>query len=42
VKIKSPAYSNLCLTSHLINGGKVADIPPIVASADLCMGEIDR
>ncbi len=42
VKIKSPAYSNLCLTSHLINGGKIADIPPIVASADLCMGEIDR
>ncbi|MHA1993302.1 MAG: NADH-quinone oxidoreductase subunit D [Candidatus Hodarchaeales archaeon] len=42
VKIKSPAYSNLCLTSHLITGGKVADIPPIVASADLCMGEIDR
>ena len=42
VKIKSPAYSNLCLTSNLINGGKVADIPPIVASADLCMGEIDR
>ncbi|PWI49062.1 NADH dehydrogenase subunit D [Candidatus Heimdallarchaeota archaeon B3_Heim] len=42
VKIKSPAYSNLCLTSHLITGGKVADIPPIIASADLCMGEIDR
>ena len=42
VKIKSPAYSNLCLTSHLINGAKLADIPPIVASADLCMGEIDR
>lgn len=42
VKVKSPAYSNLCLTSHLITGGKVADIPPIVASADLCMGEIDR
>jgi NADH-quinone oxidoreductase subunit D len=42
VKIKSPAYSNLCLSSQLINGGKVADIPPIVASMDLCMGEIDR
>jgi NADH-quinone oxidoreductase subunit D len=42
VKVKSPAYSNLCLTSHLMIGGKVADIPPIVASADLCMGEIDR
>ncbi|MHA1977553.1 MAG: NADH-quinone oxidoreductase subunit D [Candidatus Hodarchaeales archaeon] len=42
VKIKSPAYSNLALSSHLLRGVKVADIAPIVASIDLCMGEIDR
>jgi len=42
VKIKSPAYSHLALTSHLLRGVKVADIAPIVASIDLCMGEIDR
>ncbi len=42
VKIKSPAYSNLALTSHLLRGVKVADIAPIVASVDLCVGEIDR
>jgi NADH:ubiquinone oxidoreductase subunit D len=42
VKIKSPAYSNLALSSHLLKGVKVADIAPIVASIDLCMGEIDR
>ncbi|MHA1972619.1 MAG: NADH-quinone oxidoreductase subunit D [Candidatus Hodarchaeales archaeon] len=42
VKIKSPAYSNLSIGSHLLRGAKIADIPPIVASLDLCMGEIDR
>lgn len=42
VKIKSPAYSNLALSAHLLRGAKVADIAPIVASVDLCMGEIDR
>ncbi len=42
VKIKSPAYSNLSLFPYLIRGGKLADIPPIVASVDLCMGEVDR
>ncbi len=42
VKIKSPAYSNLALSSQLLRGVKVADIAPIVASIDLCMGEIDR
>ena len=42
VKIKSPAYSHLALTSHLLRGAKVADIAPIIASIDLCMGEIDR
>ncbi|MHA2239514.1 MAG: NADH-quinone oxidoreductase subunit D-related protein, partial [Candidatus Hodarchaeales archaeon] len=42
VKIKSPAYSNLALSSNLLRGVKVADIAPIVASIDLCMGEIDR
>lgn len=42
VKIKSPAYSNLSLCEHLLKGVKVADIAAIVASIDLCMGEIDR
>ncbi|WP_455140587.1 NADH-quinone oxidoreductase subunit D [Candidatus Hodarchaeum mangrovi] len=42
VKIKSPAYSNLSIGSHLLRGAKIADIPPIIASLDLCMGEIDR
>ena len=42
VKIKSPAYSNLSLCNHILKGVKVADIAPIVASIDLCMGEVDR
>ncbi len=42
VKIKSPAYSNLSLLNYMLKGVKVADIAPIVASIDLCMGEVDR
>ena len=42
VKIRSPAYNNLYASAYLLKGGKVADIPPIVASVDLCIGEIDR
>lgn len=42
VKIKSPAYSNLALLNHMLKGQKVADLAAIVASIDLCMGEIDR
>ncbi len=42
VKIRSPAYNNLYASAYLLKGAKVADIPPIVASMDLCMGEIDR
>ncbi|MFW9779300.1 MAG: NADH-quinone oxidoreductase subunit D [Candidatus Heimdallarchaeota archaeon] len=42
VKIKSPAYTNLAICEHLLRGVKVADIAPIVASVDLCVGEMDR
>jgi NADH-quinone oxidoreductase subunit D len=42
VKIKSPAYTNLAISEHLLRGVKVADIAPIVASIDLCAGEMDR
>lgn len=42
VKIKSPAYTNLAICEHLLRGVKVADIAPIIASIDLCVGEMDR
>ncbi len=42
VKIKSPAMFNLNLGAFLSIGGKFADLPMVVASLDLCMGEVDR
>ncbi|MFQ5977978.1 MAG: NADH-quinone oxidoreductase subunit D [Candidatus Heimdallarchaeota archaeon] len=41
-KIRSGAFSNLSISPYLIIGGKLADLPMVVASVDLCMGEIDR
>ncbi|MFX0211876.1 MAG: NADH-quinone oxidoreductase subunit D [Candidatus Hodarchaeota archaeon] len=42
LKIRSPAFSNISVFPHLIRGGKLADIPMVIVSIDLCIGEIDR
>ncbi len=42
VKIRSGAFSNLSLAPYLSRGGKLADLPVIIASIDLCIGEVDR
>ena len=42
VKIKSPVFNNLSTLTPLIIGGKLADIPAIMGSIDLCVGDLDR
>jgi NADH-quinone oxidoreductase subunit D len=42
VKIRSAAFSNLSTAPYMVRGGKLADLPVIVASIDLCIGEVDR
>ncbi len=42
VKIKSPAMLNLFSAERLLRDTKIADFAMILASVDLCMGEIDR
>ncbi len=42
VKIKSPVYNNLQILKPLIIGGKMADIPAVMGSVDLCVGDLDR
>lgn len=42
VKIRSAAYSNLSTGPYMIIGGKLADLPVVIASIDLCIGEVDR
>jgi NADH-quinone oxidoreductase subunit D len=42
VRARSSSFSNLCITSDVCRGCLIADIPAIVGSLDVVMGEIDR
>jgi NADH-quinone oxidoreductase subunit D len=42
VRARSSSFSNLCITSEVCRGCLIADIPAIVGSLDVVMGEIDR
>ncbi len=42
VRAKSSSFCNLAVTNALCSGGLIADIPAIVGSIDIVMGEIDR
>jgi len=42
LKIRSPSFCNLSLTSKLLPGHMVSDIPAILGSLDFVMGECDR
>jgi len=42
VRIRSSSFCNLSVTSELCRGCLIADIPSIVGSLDIVLGEIDR
>ena len=42
VRARSSSFSNLSLTSDVCRGCLIADVPAIVGSIDVVMGEIDR
>jgi NADH-quinone oxidoreductase subunit D len=42
VRIRSSSFCNLSVTSELCRGLLVADIPAVIGSLDLVLGEIDR
>ncbi len=42
VKFRSPVYVNLSAAHKYLVGYHVADIPPIMGSVDVCVGEVDR
>jgi len=41
-RAKSSSFCNLSVTGKLCAGGLIADIPAVVGSLDIVMGEIDR
>lgn len=42
LKIRSPSFCNLSITSELLKGHMVSDVPAILGSLDFVMGECDR
>ncbi len=42
VKIKSPAFINISAAPSFLVGNRVADVPAIMGSIDVCIGETDR
>ena len=42
VRARSSSFCNLSVTSELCRGCLIADVPAIVGSLDVVMGEIDR
>jgi NADH-quinone oxidoreductase subunit D len=42
VKIRGPSFVNLAVTTDLCRNVLLADVPAIVGSIDIVMGEVDR
>lgn len=42
VKARGPSFCNLSITSHVCQNVLLADIPAIIGSLDVVMGEVDR
>jgi len=42
VKARGPSFCNLCITQHVCRDVLLADVPAIVGSMDVVMGEVDR
>ena len=42
VKMRSPAFSNLCILPYLSEGWMISDVITILGSLDIVLGEIDR
>ena len=42
VRIRSPTFNNLAPLPQLIKGGKLADIPAVMGTVDLCVGDLDK
>ena len=42
VKFRSPVFANISAAAQYLVGCRIADIPPIMGSVDVCIGEVDR
>jgi NADH-quinone oxidoreductase subunit D len=42
VKVRAPAFSNLCIIDEISRGALISDVVAILGSLDIVLGEIDR
>lgn len=42
LKVRSPIFVNVSASKQMVVGARIADIPPIMAMIDMCLGETDR
>jgi NADH:ubiquinone oxidoreductase 49 kD subunit 7 len=42
LKVRSPIFVNVSASKHMVNGVRIADIPAIMGTIDMCLGETDR
>jgi NADH-quinone oxidoreductase subunit D len=42
VKVRGPSFVNLAVTGELCRNVLLADVPAIIGSIDIVMGEVDR
>lgn len=42
VKVRGPSFCNLSVTTHVCRNVLLADVPAIIGSIDIVMGEVDR
>jgi NADH-quinone oxidoreductase subunit D len=42
MKVRGPCFCNLSITNHVCRGVLLADIPAIIGSIDIVLGEVDR
>jgi NADH-quinone oxidoreductase subunit D len=42
VKVRGPSFCNLSITTHVCRNVLLADVPAIIGSIDIVMGEVDR
>jgi NADH-quinone oxidoreductase subunit D len=42
VKARGPSFCNLCIATHVCRNVLLADVPAIIGSIDVVMGEVDR
>lgn len=42
VRVRSPTFGNLQTLPPLIKGGKLADVPAVMGTVDICVGDLDK